>query len=134
MNNHDADPNNNFSTLVEMARYGAVHQPEQRAYTYLIDGGTEGGHLTFAELDLQARKVAAMLQSRNARRERMLLLYPTGLEFVAAFFGCLYTGAIAVLLPPSSCPAASNSYQVACHHQRCTAVVGSNYLIDPYEH
>lgn len=100
MNNHDADTNNNFSTLVEMLRYRAVHQPEQRAYTYLIDGETEGDHLTFAKLDLQARKVAAMLQHRNARGERVLLLYPTGLEFVAAFFGCLYAGAIAVPLPP----------------------------------
>src|SRR5579872_5064703 len=105
MNNHDADPNNNFSTLVEMPRYRAVHQPEQQAYTYLIDGGTEGGHLTFAELDLQARKVAAMLQSRNARGERMLLLYPTGLEFVAAFFGLLIyrgnCGSAAALIMPS---------------------------------
>src|ERR1700733_2391727 len=94
MNNHDADPNNNFSTLVEMLRWRAVHQPEQRAYTYLIDGETEGGHLTFAELDLQARMVAAMLQRRNASGERVLLLFPTGLEFIGAFFGCMYAGAI----------------------------------------
>jgi acyl-CoA synthetase (AMP-forming)/AMP-acid ligase II len=100
MNNHDADPTKNFSTLVEMLRWRAVHQPEQRAYTYLIDGETEGGHLTFAELDRQARTVAAMLQDRNARGERVLLLYPTGLEFIAAFFGSLYAGAIAVPLPP----------------------------------
>src|ERR1700693_2679323 len=62
MNNHEADSRNNFATLVEVLRFRAVHQPEQRAYTYLIDGETEGGHLTFAELDLQARTVAAMLQ------------------------------------------------------------------------
>src|ERR1700683_3123995 len=100
MNNRKADPKENFPTLVEMLRWRAAHQPEQRAYTYLIDGETEGGHLTFAQLDLQARTVAAMLQQRNARGERVLLLYPTGLEFIAAFFGCLYAGAIAVPLPP----------------------------------
>jgi len=100
MKNYDADPNNSFSTLVEMLRWRAVHQPEQRAYTYLVDGETEGGHLTFAELDLQARTVAAMLQHRNLRGERVLLLYPTGLEFIGAFFGCIYAGAIAVPLPP----------------------------------
>lgn len=32
--------------------------------------------------------------------ERALLLYPTGLEFIAAFFGCLYAGVIAVPVPP----------------------------------
>jgi len=100
MNNHEADPKNNFATLVEMLRWRAAHQPEQRAYTYLIDGETKGGHLTFAELDLQARTIAAMLQHRDARGERVLLLYPTGLEFIPAFFGCLYAGAIAVPLPP----------------------------------
>ena len=28
------------------------------------------------------------------------MLYPAGLEFIAAFFGCLYAGVIAVPLPP----------------------------------
>ncbi len=28
--------------------------------------------------------------------ERALLLYPAGLEFIAAFFGCLYAGVVAV--------------------------------------
>jgi acyl-CoA synthetase (AMP-forming)/AMP-acid ligase II len=100
LNNRDADPNNHFSSLVEMLRWRALHQPEQRAYTYLVDGETEGGHLTFAELDLQARMVAVKLQQRNACGERVLLLYPTGLEFIVAFFGSLYAGAIAVPLPP----------------------------------
>jgi acyl-CoA synthetase (AMP-forming)/AMP-acid ligase II len=100
MPNHEPDPTKIFATLVEMLRWRALRQPEQRAYTYLIDGETEGGHLTFAELDLQSRMIAAMLQHRNARGERVLLLFPTGLEFIAAFFGCLYAGATAVPLPP----------------------------------
>src|ERR1700683_42458 len=100
MSNYEPDPTKTFTTLVEMLRWRALHQPEQRAYTYLIDGEAEGGHLTFAELDLQSRMIAAMLQHRNARGERVLLLFPTGLEFIAAFFGCLYAGAIAVPLPP----------------------------------
>src|SRR5580658_676371 len=100
MSNYEPNPKNNFSTLVEMLRWRALHQPEQRAYTYLIDGDTEGEHLTFAELDFQSRMIAAMLQNRSASGERVLLLFPTGLEFIAAFFGCLYAGAIAVPLPP----------------------------------
>jgi acyl-CoA synthetase (AMP-forming)/AMP-acid ligase II len=97
---HDAESNKNFSTLVKLLRLRAAHQPMQRAYTYLIDGEKEGEHLTFSELDVQAQTVAAILQQLNARGERVLLLYPTGLEFIAAFFGCLYAGAIAVPLPP----------------------------------
>ncbi|HZN06889.1 MAG TPA: amino acid adenylation domain-containing protein, partial [Pyrinomonadaceae bacterium] len=57
--------------------------------------------MTYGELDLRARAVAACLQDRNLRNERALLLYPPGLDFIVAFFGCLYAGTIAV---PSSLP------------------------------
>lgn len=89
-----------FSTLVEVLRWRALQQPEDRGYTYLLDGEGEGGHLTYAALDRQARSIGALLQSYGARGQRALLLYPTGLEFIAAFFGCLYAGVTAVPLPP----------------------------------
>ncbi len=88
------------STLVELLRSRALQQPEQRIYAYLIDGEIEAAHLTRGALDRQARAVGALLQSYRARRERALLLYPAGLEFISAFFGCLYAGVIAVPLPP----------------------------------
>jgi len=88
-----------FSTLVELLRWRALRQPEQRTHTYLIDGEVEGDHLTHAALDCQARSIAALLQENRAGGERALLLYPAGLEFVAAFFGCLYAGVTAVPLP-----------------------------------
>ena len=89
-----------LSSLVELLRLRALEQPEQRIYTYLIDGETEGAQLTYEALDRQARAIAALLQSYQASGERALLLYPAGLEFIAAFFGCLYAGVIAVPLPP----------------------------------
>ena len=88
-----------FSTLVEILRWRALQQPEQRTHIYLFDGEAESNHLTYAVLDHQARSVGAMLQSLQAAGERALLLYPPGLEFIAAFFGCLYAGVIAVPLP-----------------------------------
>jgi acyl-CoA synthetase (AMP-forming)/AMP-acid ligase II len=94
------DPIVEFSTLVEILRWRAQQQPEQRAYTYLIDGESEGDHLTYARLDCQVRTIGALLQSYWATGERALLLYPAGLEFIAAFFGCLYAGVIAVPQPP----------------------------------
>ena len=88
------------STLVELLRSRALQQPEQRIYAYLIDGEIEAAHLTHGALDRQARAIGALLQSYRARGERALLLYPAGLEFISAFFGCLYAGVIAVPLPP----------------------------------
>jgi acyl-CoA synthetase (AMP-forming)/AMP-acid ligase II len=88
------------STLVEVLCCRAREQPGDRGYTYLLDGEAEADSLTYAELDRQARSIAVVLQSFGARGERALLLYPTGVEFIAAFFGCLYAGATAVPLSP----------------------------------
>jgi acyl-CoA synthetase (AMP-forming)/AMP-acid ligase II len=88
------------STLVELLRGRALQQPDGHAYTFLIDGKTESAPLTYKELDRQARAIAALLQQYEAKGERALLLYPQGLEVVAAFCGCLYAGVIAIPVPP----------------------------------
>ena len=52
--------------------------------------------MSYAELDAKAKGVAAMLHDLGGRGERALLLYPPGLDYVVAFFGCLYAGVVAV--------------------------------------
>jgi natural product biosynthesis luciferase-like monooxygenase protein len=83
------------STLVELLRWRATSMPEQQAYTYLIDDERVES-FTYFELDRRARLIGAALQRQGATGERVLLLYPPGLEFIAAFFGCLFAGAVAV--------------------------------------
>ncbi|HEV7860841.1 MAG TPA: amino acid adenylation domain-containing protein, partial [Pyrinomonadaceae bacterium] len=83
-------------TLIELLRGRAFNQPSQKAYTFLKDGETEEVCLTYGELDRQARAIAATLQRQGAKGARVLLLYPPGLEYVAAFFGCLYAEMVAV--------------------------------------
>ncbi|MEH2191207.1 MAG: amino acid adenylation domain-containing protein [Nostoc sp.] len=85
-----------FSSFVEILRFRASEQPKQKAYSFLLDGETEEAHLTYQELDCQARTIAALLQNCVVSGERALLLYPAGLEYIAAFFGCLYAGVVAV--------------------------------------
>jgi amino acid adenylation domain-containing protein len=87
-------------TLIDLLQLRAEQQADKRAYTFMVDGKVEGKTFTYAELDLQARAIAAQLQQYNAHGERALLLYPQGLEFLAAFFGCLYAGVIAIPAPP----------------------------------
>ena len=53
-------------------------------------------NITYAELDRKARAVGAWLAREGMAGKRVLLLYPSGLDFIAAFMGCLYGGAIAV--------------------------------------
>ncbi len=84
------------SNLVDLLRHRAAHQGADRAFSYLVDGENEEQTISYHELDRQARAIAAWLQARNLSGERALLLYPAGLEFIAAFFGCLYAGVVAV--------------------------------------
>ena len=85
-----------FGTLVDLLRHRAEERSEQNAYLFLTDGEVESERLAYAELDLRARAIAARLQELGAAGERALLFYPAGLDFIAAFFGCLYAGVTAV--------------------------------------
>lgn len=87
---------NQPSTLNELLALRASRQPGRQAYTYLVDGDVEKVSWNYAELELRARAVAARLQQMGAGGERVLLLYPPGLDFIAAFFGCLYANVVAV--------------------------------------
>jgi natural product biosynthesis luciferase-like monooxygenase protein len=84
------------TNLVEVLRSRARLQPGKLAFTFLSDGEIDEAHLSFEELDRQARSIGAWLQECNAAGERVLLVYPPGLQFIAGFWGCLYAGAVAV--------------------------------------
>jgi amino acid adenylation domain-containing protein len=86
--------------FVSTVRSRAAETPQVVAYTFLADSETE---VTYSELDRQARGIGAALQDLGATGERVLLLFHSGLDFIAAFFGCLYAGAVAVpAYPPRS--------------------------------
>jgi acyl-CoA synthetase (AMP-forming)/AMP-acid ligase II len=86
--------------LIDLLRQRAIQQPTRQAYTFLVDGQEKHSSLTFGQLDLQARAVAVLIGSMRARDERVLLLYPPGLEYISSFMGCLYARAVAVPVPP----------------------------------
>ena len=83
-------------TIDGLLRQRAVQSPTQIAYTFLGSEGEEQASLTYKELDRQARVIASYLRMLNVAGKRVLLLYPPGLDYISAFFGCLYAGAVAV--------------------------------------
>jgi amino acid adenylation domain-containing protein len=89
-----------LSTLISLLRWRAERQPDQVAYRFLRDGERDEVMLSYAELDHQARVIAARLRELGAFGERVILLYPPGLDYITAFFGCLYAGAVAVPMYP----------------------------------
>src|SRR5262249_27069385 len=66
------------------------------AYAFLGDEAGEKSVMSYEELDRKARAIAARLQAVCRPGDRALLICPPGLEYIAAFFGCLYAGVIAV--------------------------------------
>ena len=85
-----------WSTLIELLGNRTRIQPQEVAYKFLQRGENEVCSLTYQDLDNRAKAIAAYLQSLDVVGERALLLYPPGIEFITAFFGCLYAGVIAV--------------------------------------
>src|SRR3954468_10839216 len=84
-------------SVADLLSQRAGQRPDHEIYTFLGgDGEVETAHLTLGELDRRARAIGALLQRSGGRGERALLLFPPGVDFIAAFFGCLYGGAVAV--------------------------------------
>ncbi len=101
--NHVASSLAGFNSLTEALSLRAARTPDRTAYVFLAEGEEEQERLTYAGLEARARAIAAALGRSTRPGERALLLYPPGLDFVAAFFGCLYAGVIAVpAYPPRS--------------------------------
>ncbi len=84
------------ATLVDILRNRAREQPHFSIYNFLVDGENEELSLTYGELEQKAQAIAAYLQSVASPQDRVLLLYPAGLDYITAFFGCLYAGVIAI--------------------------------------
>src|SRR6187431_260365 len=83
-------------TFPEVLSDWATKSPDRRAYLFLGDGEREESSLTFAELRDAVHAVASRLSSVAAPGERVLLFYPSGLDFIVAFLGCLCAGLVAV--------------------------------------
>src|SRR4051794_17265863 len=82
-------------TMIELLASQATAQPDKNAYLFLDD--RDGvPQITFHEPDRRARMIAARLQLELKPGDRALLVYSAGLEFISAFFGCMYAGIVAV--------------------------------------
>lgn len=97
-----AERHDRMPTLVEMLRHRAANQPGQRTFTFFDNGVDESAALSLGELDARARSIATRLMGSAPAGSRVMLSYQPGLDFIAAFFGCLYAGMIAVPVAPVS--------------------------------
>lgn len=115
------------ATIVEALRLHAKGSPDRPAFRFL-SATSASVELTFGELDKNASKLARLLRSRVRRGDRVLMFYPAGLEFINAFFGVLYAGAIAVPLVPPRRRGAAQHVKALIENAEPAAVLTSSHL------
>lgn len=91
-------------TIAEILRSRSSRKPDQVAFRFLADDALSCSEITYGELDASARRIASWIQSQDGPAHPIPLIFPAGLDFIRAFFGCLYADRCAV---PLSLPTAS---------------------------
>ena len=74
-------------------------QPEALAFAFVRDTLEIGQSMTYAQLESQVTALAALIRQHTEVGDRVLLVYPPGLEFVRAFWACMVSGRVAVPVP-----------------------------------
>ncbi len=117
------------TSFPELLQYRAAHTPDKLACLFLRDGEEEGDRLTYAQLDARARAIASTLQSLELEGERVLLVYPSGVEYIAAFLGCLYARVVAIpAYPPGANMHASRLQRVMADAQADTVLTSADQI------
>lgn len=103
------------ATWLDVVAGHAQRMGDRIAYRFLEGGEAETATLTFGQVDRHARAIAQRLIEHGAAGQRVVLAHPPGLEFVAAFFGCLYAGAVAVPTFPARSGASGQRFVSRLH-------------------
>jgi len=120
---------NNASSIVDVLRWRAEHTPNATAYVFLGDGETESERWSYHELYSRACAVADRLRENSAPGDRVLLIYPPGLDFVAALLGCFVAGVTAVPAIPDPSPRAMARFRKIVADAQSSLVLSTESLL-----
>ncbi|XP_051910568.1 disco-interacting protein 2 homolog C-like isoform X4 [Hippocampus zosterae] len=96
------DDNDQFLFLSEVLQWRAQTTPDHILYTLLSSRGAVSNSLTCLQLHKRAERVAALLMERGGLQEgdHVALVYPPGIDLIAAFYGALYAGCVPITVRP----------------------------------
>lgn len=87
---------NKCDTYIEVIKNRTLHQPDHIVFRFLEDGINETDSFTYKRLETRSKALGAELQKYGNKGDRVLLLFPPGLDYIASMFSCFYSGFIAV--------------------------------------
>uniref|UniRef100_A0A2K5ZM09 Disco interacting C n=1 Tax=Mandrillus leucophaeus TaxID=9568 RepID=A0A2K5ZM09_MANLE len=98
----DNDQARKFLFLSEVLQWRAQTTPDHVLYTLLNCRGAIANSLTCVQLHKRAEKIAVMLMERGHLQDgdHVALVYPPGIDLIAAFYGCLYAGCVPITVRP----------------------------------
>lgn len=83
-------------TILDCLDHYAACQPEAPAYTFVGHKEDDRQVLSYGELHRRATGYAAVLRDAGLAHRNVLLLFPTGLDFIVGFFACAYARAVSI--------------------------------------
>ncbi|XP_062827042.1 disco-interacting protein 2 homolog B isoform X4 [Anolis carolinensis] len=88
--------------LSEILQWRAQATPEHMLFLLLNAKGAPVCTATCLQLHKRAERIASILYEKGHLNagDNVVLLYPPGIELIAAFYGCLYAGCIPVTVRP----------------------------------
>ncbi|MBA54547.1 MAG: hypothetical protein CMK89_08845 [Pseudomonadales bacterium] len=118
-----------YSSLVDMLIQRAQSSGRAVYANFVSSNGEVAEQLTFRELNQSACQIGASLQDQGLAGRTVLLLFLPGLDYIRAFFGCLYAGAIPVpAYPPTGTKDLQRLGKIAVDCQ-AGAILSSNSLL-----
>jgi len=82
--------------IVQVLLDRSKHQPNDIAYTYLIDGESKEDNITYKELCEEAERIAVFLQARYHKGDKIIISMPSSIEVLKLIYGTLMAGMIVV--------------------------------------
>lgn len=86
----------NGDSLVDLIEHRAKNQADKIAYTHLKDRDGDIEEISYADFEKRVKQLAAKLQEFGVEGERIVLMYPPGIDYTVAYFAVIFAGAIAV--------------------------------------
>ncbi|MCV6638058.1 amino acid adenylation domain-containing protein [Candidatus Albibeggiatoa sp. nov. NOAA] len=123
---------NSIKSIAELLYWQAENHPNKKAYTFLTSHGQTT--LSYSELNLKVQKVAQFLQQHQLYKKTALLIYPSSLDYIETFLGCLCAGVIAIPTYPPHHKRQDKRIQAIIKSAHPQAILTTQKLASNIEH
>jgi fatty-acyl-CoA synthase len=123
------------TTLISLIERNIANVGDATAYRYLDHARSEGDavEVTWSRLGVRLRAIAARVQQFAGRGDRVAVLAPQGLDYVAGFYAAIKAGAIAVPLFAPELPGHAERLDTALRDSEPTVLLTTTSAKDAVE-